>query len=176
MEGEIVEINGVFKELTFRALKLEDFTFVSKWNQDKRFCEANDWPKNRDEDELFRWWNRCIAMQQKDFIRLGIELNQTLIGYVDLAEIKNNSAEIGIAIGDSKLWNVGIGTYAVRKLIDYAKNELGITIFYGETHETNFRSGKMMEKLGFMEVSRIGNETYLGKEVGLVQYRLCLNE
>ncbi|TDM16652.1 hypothetical protein [Macrococcoides canis] len=47
-----------------------------------------------------------------DFIRLGIELDDKLIGYADLAYIKGNSAELGIAIGESKLWGRGIGFYS----------------------------------------------------------------
>ena len=161
-------------EISFRKLKLEDFNVVLNWNQDEQFCEANSWPENRDNDELFQWWNWCVTKQSKDFIRLGIEYENTLIGYVDLANIKNNSAEIGIAIGESKLWHFGIGTQTIKKLMDYATEQLGITIFHGETHETNHRSRKMMEKLGFTEVSRIGSEIYLGKEAKLLQYINCV--
>ena len=46
-------------EISFRKLKLEDFNVVLNWNQDEQFCEANGWPENRDNDELFQWWNWC---------------------------------------------------------------------------------------------------------------------
>ena len=158
-------------EIHFRQLKLEDFHTVLIWSKDERFCEANGWQKNRDPIESLQWWKHCVTNQQKDFIRLGIEYKNKLIGYADLAEITNNSAEIGIAIGESNLWNVGIGTQTLKKLMNYATEQLGVTIFYGETHETNQRSRKMMEKLGFTEESRIGSEIYIGKEVKLVQYK-----
>lgn len=171
-----MEIDENAKGISFRALKLEDYDVVLNWNKDERFCEANGWQKNRDKDELFQWWNHCVDKQRNDFIRFGIEYNNRLIGYADLAKIRNNSAEIGIAIGDSKLWGMGIGTQTVNSLIHHAVKELRITIFYGETHETNLRSRKMMEKLGFTEVSRIGSEIYLDKKVKLIQYKLCLEE
>ena len=146
------------------------------WSRDEYFCEANGWQKNRDHMELFKWWERCVANQQKEMIRLGIEYKNRLIGYADLSEIKNNSAEIGIAIGNSTLWNVGIGTQMIKKLMNYANEQFGITTFYGETHETNHRSRKMLKKVGFTEESRIGTELYIGKEVKLVQYKLFLKE
>lgn len=168
-----MELNS--NEVSFRELRIEDFGTVLHWSENERFCEANGWPINRDHDELLDWWKRCVLMRRSDFIRLGMEYQNKLIGYVDLAEMKSDSAEIGIAIGESKLWNGGIGTQAVKKLIGYASEQFGISTFYGDTHETNHRSRKMMEKLGFTEVSRIGSEVYLGTEVDLVQYKLDLN-
>lgn len=163
-------------EIYLRKLKLEDFNAVVDWSRDDCFCEANGWQKNRDHLELFKWWERCVTNQQKDMIRLGIEYKNRLIGYADLAEFKNNSAAIGIAIGDSTLWNNGIGTQMIKKMLNYANEQFGVTTFYGKTHETNHRSRKMMEKVGFTEESREGTELYIGKEVKLVQYKLELNE
>ncbi|MER2120198.1 MAG: GNAT family N-acetyltransferase [Solibacillus sp.] len=163
-------------EVYFRKLKLEDFNAVVGWSRDDHFCEANGWQKNRDHMELFKWWERCVTNQQKEMIRLGIEYKNKLIGYADLAEIKNNSAEIGIAIGDSTLWNVGIGTQMIERLMGYANEQFGITTFYGETHETNHRSRRMLKKAGFSEESCEGTELYIGKEVKLVQYKLFLKE
>ncbi|WP_342575772.1 GNAT family N-acetyltransferase [Solibacillus sp. FSL K6-1781] len=163
-------------EIYLRKLKLEDFNAVVDWSRDDRFCEANGWQKNRDHLELFKWWERCVTNQQKDMIRLGIEYKNRLIGYADLAEFKNNSAEIGIAIGDSTLWNNGIGTQMIKKLLNYANEQFGVTTFYGKTYETNHRFRKMIEKVGFTEESREGTELYIGKEVKLVQYKLELNE
>ncbi len=110
----------------------------------------------------------------EDFIRMGIEFNQKLIGYADLACIKDNSAELGIAIGDSTLWGKGLGYHSAISMIQYASKNLGITVFNAETHLSNIRSRKMLEKIGFKEVSRIGSEEYLGMENQLIQYRLNL--
>ncbi|WP_339198967.1 GNAT family protein [Solibacillus sp. FSL R5-0449] len=163
-------------EIYFRKLKLEDFNAVVDWSRDEHFCEANGWQKNRDHMEVFKWWERCVANQQKDMIRLGIEYKNRLIGHADLTEINENCAEIGIAIGDSTLWNIGIGTRMIEELINYANEQFGITTFYGETHETNHRSRKLMKKIGFKEESRVGTDLYIGKEVKLVQYKLVLKE
>jgi ribosomal-protein-alanine N-acetyltransferase len=166
--------DGNVQNIKIRPLTIDDFEYVLKWSKDDTFCSANDWEKNRDEQELYKWWQHCVNNISEDFIRLGIELENRLIGYADLACIKGNTAELGIAIGESSLWGKGIGFNASICMMDYASKHLGITVYNAETHETNFRSRKMLEKIGFKEVSRIGSEEYLGTESQLIQYRISL--
>lgn len=59
-------------------------------------------------------------------------------------------------------------------MIDYASNKRGITSFNAETHEKNFRCRKMLEKLGFKEISRVGYEEYLGTNNQLLQFKLII--
>ncbi|MEH7886084.1 GNAT family N-acetyltransferase [Bacillus sp. JJ1609] len=143
-----------------RPLHIDDFSNVLKWSKDDIFCLANGWEKNRNTEELYQWWLHCINNQSEDFVRMGIEINKKIVGYVDLASIKDNIAEIGIAIGESKLWGQGIGFYATKCMMDFASKKLDITIFDAETHKANIRSRKMLEKIGFKEISRIGNDAY----------------
>ncbi|MGN7387132.1 GNAT family N-acetyltransferase [Sporosarcina sp. SAFN-015] len=160
------------ESVSLRPLRIADYEAVLNWSKDDLFCAANDWEKNRDEEELYQWWVRCVNIQAEDFIRLGIEFNGKLIGYADLANIEGNIAEIGIAIGESSLWGKGIGYRSTLSLMKYASSRLGITDFSAETHETNIRSQKMLHNLGFKEVSRIGSEEYMGEVSQLIQFRL----
>lgn len=153
---------------------IEDYSIVLNWSRDIDFCSANGWEINRKEEELYQWWHRCVNNQSADFIRMGIEFNDKLIGYADLACIKDHTAEFGIAIGESMLWGKGIGYYATKCMLDFASEKLGITVFNAETHETNYRSRRMLEKIGFKEISRIGSEEYLGLGCSLLQYKLSL--
>ncbi len=97
------------------------------------------------------WWSHCVYNQQPNFIRLGIEFHRRLAGYVDLADIHSNTAELGIAIGDSSLWGRGIGNTAAKKMITYGVDHLGIHLFRAETHITNQRAQKMLKRIGFQE-------------------------
>lgn len=157
--------------IKIRDLNIDDFGTVLNWSKDDAFCLANGWEKNRSEDELFRWWIRCVTNEAKDFVRKGILLEEKLVGYVDLAFIRDSRAEIGIAIGESKLWGMGIGAKAVQCIMKYASEELGVINFDAEINEANLRSRKMFEKLGFKELSRIGTEEYMGMDDQLIQYR-----
>lgn len=163
------------ESIALRPLRIDDYEVVLNWSKDDIFCSANGWELNRNEEELYKWWIHCVNNQAEDFIRMGIEFNGKLIGYADLANIEGHSAEIGIAIGESSLWGIGIGYHSTKSLMNYASTELGITIFIAETHETNNRSRKMLHNLGFKEVSRIGSEEYMGEESQLIQYRMPIN-
>ena len=166
--------NKVIDTIKIRPLSIDDYKTVLKWSKDDTFCSANGWEKNRSEEELYGWWLHCISNESEDFIRMAIELEERLVGYADLACIKDNTAELGIAIGESTLWGKGIGSKSILCMMDYGFKKLGITIFNAESHEANIRSRKMLEKIGFIEISRIGNEEYLGTENQLIQYRLSL--
>jgi RimJ/RimL family protein N-acetyltransferase len=58
----------------------------------------------------------------------------------------------------------------------YATGKFGTQLFDAETHEANTRSRKMLEKLGFTEISRIGSDEYMGIESQLIQYRFNKGE
>ncbi|KMJ57671.1 GCN5 family acetyltransferase [Bacillus sp. LL01] len=157
--------------IKLRALRIQDFHLVKNWSMDEAFCLANGWEIGRSEGELFSWWINCVNNQSPDFLRIGIQYRSRLIGYADLANMYGNTAELGIAIGESGLWGKGVGTESLKLLMGYAAKELDIQVFEAETHEVNVRSRKMLEKLGFTESSRIGTEVYMGEESQLIQFR-----
>ncbi|WOV87764.1 GNAT family N-acetyltransferase [Sporosarcina oncorhynchi] len=156
--------------IKIRDISKGDYDAIVSWSKNDTFCSANGWELNRSEDELHRWWMHCVNNESVDFIRKAIELDGKLIGYADLATIQGQSAEVGIAIGDSTLWGKGIGADALKRMMEYASEKLGITVFHAETHEANSRAQRLLAKIGFLEVSRIGTEDYVGREDQLIQY------
>ncbi|MEN2466145.1 GNAT family N-acetyltransferase [Ornithinibacillus sp. JPR2-1] len=159
-------------ELKLRPLALADYDTVLRWSRDDIFCSFNGWALHRDPEELYQWWRHCVDGNTNKFVRLGVTWQDQLIGYADLAKIADNAAELGIAIGERRLWGKGLGYHACRKMIDYGSENFGITTFYAESHESNTRSRKMLERLGFKEISRIGTDSYLGVDTQLIQYQL----
>lgn len=135
--------------LTLRPLKLDDFPQVLLWNQDPLFCEVNEWPLNRDKVLLHNWWKQCVETNKSDFHRIGIEWNNRLIGYVDFADMTEHSAELGIAIGDSSLWQKGLGSAALTQALEFGKTEFKIHNYIAETHVSNTRAQNMLIRLGF---------------------------
>ncbi|WP_257391451.1 GNAT family N-acetyltransferase [Cytobacillus gottheilii] len=158
--------------MKIRPITMNDYKYVLNWSTDEVFCHANGWQMDRKPEELYDWWLNQVYTSSIEFVRLGIEHEGRLIGYGDLADMKNHTAELGIAIGDSTLWGQGIGTKAAAELMEYGLKKFGITTYMAETHENNKRSRKMLEKVGFQETSRNGKEEYLGEDVRLIQYRL----
>ena len=130
--------------IKIRPISIADYEAVLKWSQNEIFCLANQWELNRDSNEVYAWWLKCVNNRSENFVRMGIEFEGKLIGYTDLANITDHSAELGIAIGESSLWGKGIGFEAAHRTMEFASRNLGIKIFEAETHETNIRSRKML--------------------------------
>ncbi|MEW9108735.1 MAG: GNAT family N-acetyltransferase [Cytobacillus gottheilii] len=161
--------------IKIRPITMNDYKYVLNWSTDKTFCHANGWKIDRKPEELYDWWFNQLYYSSREFVRLGIEQDGKLIGYGDMADMKNHTAELGIAIGERMLWSQGIGTKAASDLMKYGVKKYGIAKYTAETHENNQRSRKMLEKLGFQETSRTGKEEYLGEYVQLIQYVLRCN-
>ncbi|WP_202623314.1 GNAT family N-acetyltransferase [Alkalibacterium sp. MB6] len=159
-------------ELILRPITLKDFETILIWSQNETFCRTNGWELDRDRNELYSWWEGLVEKLPNNLIRLGIERQGKLIGYTDLTVMSKKTAELGIAIGETDLWGKSLGYQAVKLMIEYGNNHLGINTFIAETHETNLRSRKMLERIGFEHVSKMGTENYLGEDVRLMQYIL----
>ena len=86
--------------------------------------------------------------------------------------IEDGVAEIGIAIGDSRIWGKGVGAAAGRLMLEWAFGSLCFQKVWADVHEPNARSLALMRKLGFTEVSRNGLEEYQGQVVPMVQFGL----
>ena len=157
--------------ITLREIRPEDFPTILKWSRDETFCLVNGWTYNQEEQKLFERWERLINNASDRFLRWGIDMDGFLIGYIDLVLFTPQAAEIGIALGNSRIWGKGFGTRALKLAMDQAGIKYGIQTFYAETHLPNIRSRRMLEKLGFEEISRKGTDLFMGKETTLIQYK-----
>ncbi len=103
-------------------------------------------------------------------VRKGIEYQGKIVGYADLADIRDRTAELGIAIGASEYWGRGIGSEASRKMMNYGITEFDIRLYRAEANEHNWVSRKMLEKLGYRETGKAGQEEYRGQTGRLIRY------
>lgn len=146
--------------LTLRPLKLTDFPQVLLWNQDALFCEMNEWPLRREETALLGWWKQYVETHRPEFHRIGIEWNDRLIGYIDFAEMTDHSAELGIAIGDSTLWQKGLGSKALLLAMEFGKLEFNVYNYTAETRVSNIYAQKMLTRLGFQKIKEQNDSLY----------------
>src|SRR5699024_397588 len=112
------------RALKLRPIVLNDFKTILEWSQNDTFCKANGWDLNRDREELYIWWENLVNRPPEGFLRLAIEQESQLIGYADLATVKEDTAELGVAIGESELWGKGLGSKAAELMISYGTKEL----------------------------------------------------
>ncbi len=84
-------------------------------------------------------------------VNLAIEMDGQAIGGIGLilnTDVYQYSAELGYWLGEP-YWNKGIGTEAVRQMVEYCFYYFDIVRIYAEVFETNKASMRILEKNGF---------------------------
>lgn len=155
-----------------RPLRPGDEEAAVRWAADDEFCRAIDWELNVPAERVRAHWQRIIGHDDPTFLRLGVEYQGDLIGYVDLSGISLTEAEFGIAIGERDLWGCGLGVQAGKMLIESAFEMLNLERITSQVHAPNRRSHRLMHKLGFTEVGVVGHEAYQGEVVPLTGYEV----
>lgn len=103
--------------------------------------------------ESERAWLQSSRENNHDFSIILQDTNE-LIGNCSLQSISqiNQCAEIGIFIGDEENRNRGLGTEALRLILDYAFNTLNLHNIELGVFSFNSRAIRCYEKIGFKKV------------------------
>ena len=141
------------ERLIMRPFKHDDAKEVFEcWESDPEVAKYMFWTSHNDLNKTKEWIAFELGQIDKDdWYRFALVLKDTgeLIGTTLIYfEDEVNCWEIGYNLG-RKYWGKGYTTEAVRKLIEFAKEELGITEIVGRYAKENPKSGKVMEKVGF---------------------------
>ena len=73
---------------------------------------------------------------------------------------KNRSGELGIFIGEKRLWGKGYGTEAFRALVRFGFRELNLNRVYLRVYEENARAIRSYEKIGFKIEGRLRQDRF----------------
>ena len=127
------------------------------------------------------WYEEIQKLLKENVnIRLGVFLNDgTVIGDVALQGIdeKNRSCTIGLNIAKIANRNRGYGTEAVKLILDYGFQNLGIERVAADTLEINMPAQKALGKLGFSLEGRARQSEYFrGNRYDRLYYGLLANE
>lgn len=154
-------------------MTLNDLGAVIEWSRDEVFCRANGWPVGRTADMITEHWRGILLHPAQDFLRLGVEAGGRLVGFADLAHIRDGRASLGIAIGDRRLWGQGVGIGAARLMLAQAFDGLGLRSVRAQVHETNLRSLTLIRGLGFRPAGAAPEpDMYEGAPVQILHFAL----
>lgn len=124
------------------------------------------------------WLFRRIVMadvKRGDRISFGIlEEHDEWIGSIELYELHNQSATLGIAIGKKEVWSHGYGTEALKALLKYCFEELKLERVQLRTFPHNLRAQRAFSKAGFHKVreeTSPGGIVDLIMEIGATEWR-----
>ena len=82
------------------------------------------------------------------------------IGNIELMDVADSAAELGIAI-TAGMQDRGFGTEAVRALVGYGMDRLGLKRIFLKVFPDNARAIRVYEKCGFREYDRSGEDIFM---------------
>ena len=132
----------------------DDVTRYVRWNTHKSVDETVEYIKMEHK--------RC---EEKDNYEWGIVLkeNNELIGAMGAFPGDDDRIEIGYNIS-KKYWNNGYMTEALKKVMEYLINDVGIKRFICSHAVLNPASGRVMQKAGFKYVKNTVCEKFDGSQ------------
>ena len=142
------------ERLYLSPMNVEDVETYVKWLNDRKVT-----------DNLGMTRSICTLPGEKEYIEskkstdydFSIVLNDdTLIGNISLMDVNlvSRKATLGIFIGDEENRSKGYGTEAMKLLVDYGFNILGLHNIDLNVFAFNERAIKAYEKVGFKEYGR----------------------
>lgn len=114
-----------------------------------------------------------ITSEDENYHRLILEVKQIRIGEMSY-RIREREAEIGVKICNSSYREQGIGTIALRLLIEHLFSEKHVDMIHLDTNLENTRAQHVYEKLGFCKV-KVHIDSWrdqLGELQSFVEYEL----
>lgn len=126
------------------------------------------------------WFEEIQRDQGSKHVRVGIFLpDGTVIGDVALQDIdwKNRSCSLGLGIAKLANRSKGYGTEAVKLLMEYGFNNLGLERISANTLEQNRGAQRSLEKLGFALEGRERQAVYFaGRKWDRLNYAILREE
>ena len=150
-------------DIKLRPLELEDSDLLRKW----RFFEDNydyfyEYTPNSSYSNK-NWVQNCLNKTNEiNFIITG---NNSCIdiGMISLLEIdlRNKKCEMGrVLIANNSSRGKGLGTQAIKLVLEYAFNHLNLNKVYCEVFADNLRALNSYKKIGFVQDGLFKNHIY----------------
>jgi RimJ/RimL family protein N-acetyltransferase len=167
------------ERIHLRALEVEDGDALRAWlnNPENHRHLALTRPLSAAAE---REWLEGLHKRTDDHV-FGIALRETeaLIGSCGLHHVSfpHRSAELGIQIGETACQGRGYGSEAIRLLLGYAFDTLGLHRVELRVHENNPRAIRCYERLGFRrEGERREARWWAGRWWSVLEYALLESE
>lgn len=160
------------ERVLLRPLEPQDLPALVKWGADPVLAGLMEGAYPPDLAEAPAWLARLRANRYNQRFAI-LTAAQHLIGDVELDHIawRSGHAELRVCIGEREWWNQGYGTDAVRTLVRYGFEHLGLRVVYLRVDRGNARAVRCYEKCGFRKEGWLIREGARGtrREILLMQ-------
>ncbi len=151
------------KQIFLSPFLKEDRLILFEWINNKELVEFNSVYKPVSRESHDSWFENLPL--RKDAVIFGVRtlFDEKLIGSCQLSSINNvtRNAELQIRIGDFSMMNKGLGTEAVKLLLDYGFNKLNLKRIYLHVFATNERAINAYKKCGFRKEGVLREAAYI---------------
>lgn len=161
-------------KLRIRNAVVDDIFALIKWWETPSVMEHAGFPNGIKTDYNLLREKTIVRNLTKKTARLIIEFDGNLIGEMSFSEVMPFVYQIGIKICENSYQNKGIGTTALKLLIDCIFKEYGARKIILDTMFENVRAQKVYEKIGFVKV-KINEDVWqdqLGNRRTSIDYEL----
>lgn len=140
------------QRLILRAPAEEDANQIfQNWASDAKTNRYVSWNAHKDVDDTLEYINTCLTDIHDGGYHWIVELKSTheLIGDISIIHISQNhsNCEVGYCYG-SKYWGNGYATEALRCVLEFMLNDVGVHLVEAKYYSNNPASGKVMKKSG----------------------------
>lgn len=158
------------ERLILRPITLDDTEACFNWCSDERVARYMCYPTHTDIKQTQDWIKSTLVDKHEWNWAFVLKSENRVIGTGGIGPNKIMKGYWGIGYNfHYDYWHKGYCTEAMRAIVDYAHNELGVNKICSDHAVDNPRSGKVMEKLGlrfhhYGEYTKIdGSETFKAK-------------
>ena len=137
--------------VTLRPLETNDLDSWYDWEYGIELATLAGWTPLLARTAFKQKFEQRINEPKDDMLHFALDYEGSFVGVLQLAKIDHYEkiAAISIVIGPKELRGRGIGSSALRLLLDYAFTVQGLARVYAEVYGFNTRSQRLMEHAGF---------------------------
>ena len=164
-----------------RELERKDLPAINKWRNDPELIALLGAPFRYINLDVDTKWYESYMGNRGSAVRCALTEDDSdeILGLVSLVSINymNQSAELHIMIGDKQNQGRGLGTFAVRSMLDHSFNNMNLQRVELMVLEDNVRAKHLYEKCGFVYEGRKRKAKYKnGKFVDMLMYSILKPE
>ncbi len=164
-----MEWNGMEIRTNLRSARSSDKDVLYRWMTDRELCVLNSPYFSVGEGEHDTWFASVLSRQQNAvFFVIEEKVSQKIIGTCQLVSINwvHRNAELQIRIGERTFQGKGLGSEAIRLLVNFGFTDLNLHRIYLHVFSSNIIAIRAYEKCGFVREGVLKDGVYIdGKYV-----------
>ena len=164
-----------------RELERKDLSIINKWRNNSELIKNLGAPFRYINLEVDTQWYESYMKDRNNAVRCAIveDENDEILGLVSLTQIShiNQSATLSIMIGETDNQGRGIGTFAVKNMLNHAFYNMNLQRVELAVLEDNIKAKHLYEKCGFIYEGKKRKARYKdGKFVDMCMYSILKSD